>query len=310
MTKPAARVGDASKPPHAPGTLTPGPGSLDVSIGNKPAWRANIDSAMCTTPIAPPAPAPHGPEKCYLGSLSVMINNQMAVRQDDILIGAGPPNQVAIGFPTVLIGDFGFGLTDPANMTEFCKEFTQLMSDWATLTPEQRRARLEDAINRQLGKSGLPRQSVTGSASHAPGNAQYSFQSGALEISQAQLNSATLSSQSARQLANAVYHEARHAEQWHGMARLAAGRGQSAAQIQSSMFVTPATAQAAAANPLTGTSAQSNLASASYDSVYGSRGGYRNDVLNDIQNRYSEYRALPEEQDAWNTGNALPCGAP
>jgi uncharacterized Zn-binding protein involved in type VI secretion len=310
MTKPAARVGDASTPPHAPGTLTPGPGSVDVSIGNKPAWRANIDTAACTTPIAPPAPAPHGPEKCYLGSLSVMINNQMAVRQGDILIGAGPPNPVLLGFPTVLIGDVGFGLMDPANMSEFCKEFTQLMNDWATLTPEQRRARLEDAINRQLGKSGLPRQSVVGNASHAPGNAQYSYQSGALEVSQSQLNSASLSPQGARQLANAVYHEARHAEQWHLMARLAAGRGQSAAQIQSSTFMTPATAQAAAANPLTGTSAQSNLANASYDSVYGPRGAYRNGVLNDIQNRYSEYRALPEEQDAWNTGDTLPCGAP
>ena len=34
------------------------------------------------------------------------------------------------------------------------------------------------------------------------------------------------------------------------------------------------------------------------------------DVLNDIQNRYQEYRALPEEQDAWRTGDSLPCGAP
>jgi uncharacterized Zn-binding protein involved in type VI secretion len=281
-----------------------------VFIGNKPAWRANTDTAVCTTPIAPPAPAPHGPEKCYLGSLSVMINNQMAVRQGDILIGAGPPNPVLMGFPTVLVGDVGFGLMDPANMAEFCKEFAQLIKDWGSLTSEQRRARLEDAINRQLDKSGLPRQSVVGSASHAPGNAQYDFQSGAIEVSQGQLNSAALSPQGARQLANAVYHEARHAEQWHHMARLAVGRGQTAAQIQSNMFVTPSAAQAAAANPLTGASAQSNLANASYDSVYGARGGYRSGVLNDVQNRYGEYRALPEEQDAWSTGDSLPCGSP
>ena len=70
-------------------------------------------------------------------------------------------------------------------------------------------------------------------------------------------------------------------------------------------------AKAAAAKPLTGTSAQSNLAQASYNSVYGKGakgGGYRNDVLDDIGNRYDEYRALPEEQDAWNTGDSLPCG--
>lgn len=36
---PAARVGDPVTPPHLPTMLGPGPGSLNVLIGNKPAWR-------------------------------------------------------------------------------------------------------------------------------------------------------------------------------------------------------------------------------------------------------------------------------
>jgi uncharacterized Zn-binding protein involved in type VI secretion len=85
----------------------------------KPAWRANLDKQACTLPIAPPAPAPHGPEICVLGSMSVLINNQMAVRQGDLLVGAGPPNPVLVGCPTVQIGDEPFGLEDPANTLQF-----------------------------------------------------------------------------------------------------------------------------------------------------------------------------------------------
>ena len=306
--KPAARVGDLCTPPHLPTMLAPGIGMPTVLIGGKPAWRCNVDIHTCTLPIAPPAPAPHGPEICYFGSLSVLIGGQMAVRQTDQLVGAGGPNPVMLGCVNVLIGDTGFGLADPANMAEFCADFAKLQNDWPSLTPAERRQRLESIMNKQLGKSGMPNQSVVGSASHAPGNAQYDFTSGTLEVSQAQLNSPTLSGNSARQLANATWHEGRHAEQWWHMARQQAGNGQSAAQIASGMSIPNSMANAAAANPLTGTSPQSNLASASWDSVYGARGNYRNQVLNNIQPRYSEYRALPEEQDAWNTGDSLPCG--
>jgi hypothetical protein len=225
-----------------------------------------------------------------------------------MLVGAAPPNQVLLGEFTVLIGDMGFGLADPANMAEFCADFAQLVKDWGSLTPRQREERMEEIINKQLGKSGVNRQSVAGSPSHAPGNAQYDFTSGTLEVSRAQVNSPTITANAARPLANSLYHEARHAEQWHLMARQAAGSGQSAAQITNGMGVTPAMGQSAAAKPLSGMSPQSNLAQSSYDSVYGSRGNYRGTVLGDIQNRYNEYRALPEEQDAWATGDGLPCG--
>ena len=116
---PAARVGSNATPPHVPPTLGPGPGALTVQVGGGPAWRANVDIHACTLPIAPPAPAPHGPEICVLGSLSVLIDNQMAVRQGDMLTGAGPPDAVLLGVVTVLIGDPGIGLADPANMSEF-----------------------------------------------------------------------------------------------------------------------------------------------------------------------------------------------
>jgi hypothetical protein len=223
----------------------------------------------------------------------------------------------------VLIGDLGFGLANPANMDEFCKDMAEIVRNWAAMTPRQRRRALQNAINKQLSKSGLPTQAVRGSAKYAPGNAAYDFPKGVLEVSQQQLNAASLTSQEARQLANAVYHEARHAEQWYLMARQEAAQGMNAGQIGSSMGVPQTFANSAEANPLaTAASAEQNLANACQQSVYGpnapgldySNGAYRNNVLSkasmNTQEGYEKYRALVEEQDAWATGDGLPCGRP
>jgi len=83
MSKPAARKSDMTahgKP------ATPGLGSTNVFIGKKNAWRTISDTHLC--PLS--TPTPHGPEKCYLGSTTVFINNKMACRLGDILQGAGP----------------------------------------------------------------------------------------------------------------------------------------------------------------------------------------------------------------------------
>jgi uncharacterized Zn-binding protein involved in type VI secretion len=161
---PAARVADPVSHPLPP-VLTPGPGSPNVLIGFKPAWRgvlaavaqalqaakktsdqviqtaeaatlaaagtpgapaakaaeetakstcaAAMGSAItaaavgadihaCTTPLPLP---PHGPGVVIDGSQTVVINLLTACRQGDTVLEAvGPPNKIAMGEPTVLIG--------------------------------------------------------------------------------------------------------------------------------------------------------------------------------------------------------------
>lgn len=98
MGLPAARLGDQSS--H--GTpLAPGPGSLNVLIGNKPAWRAASDFHAC--PLFD-GPKPHVGGVVAVGSTSVLINNLPAARQTDQIVEAGAPNPIALGEPTVLIG--------------------------------------------------------------------------------------------------------------------------------------------------------------------------------------------------------------
>lgn len=99
MGQPAARVGDQTS--H--GTpLSPGPGSVNVLIGGKPAWRATSDFHAC--PLVNPGPTPHVGGTVLVGSVTVLINSLPAARQGDQVVESAPPNAIALGEPTVLIG--------------------------------------------------------------------------------------------------------------------------------------------------------------------------------------------------------------
>lgn len=95
--KPAARLGD----PTAHGTPLTGTASPNVLIGKKPAWRALSDVHTC--PLAS-GPVPHVGGPVAKGSTSVFINKMPAARMGDTIIESGPPNKIAVGCPTVLIG--------------------------------------------------------------------------------------------------------------------------------------------------------------------------------------------------------------
>ena len=63
---------------------------------------SGADKHMCATPSPVP---PHGVGVVITGSATVMINNLTACRMGDtILESLGPPNTIAMGCPTVIIG--------------------------------------------------------------------------------------------------------------------------------------------------------------------------------------------------------------
>lgn len=98
MGQPAARLGDSTS--H--GTpLAPGPGSPTVFIAGQPAWRATSDVHAC--PLFD-GPKPHVGGVVSVGSVTVMIGGLPAARQGDLVVEAGPPNAIAAGAPTVMIG--------------------------------------------------------------------------------------------------------------------------------------------------------------------------------------------------------------
>lgn len=63
---------------------------------------AMADKHMCTTPLPTP---PHGVGVVINGSPTVLINNLPACRLGDTVLEAlGPPNSIAKGLPSVIIG--------------------------------------------------------------------------------------------------------------------------------------------------------------------------------------------------------------
>lgn len=88
--------------PTSHGTpLSPGPGSSNVLIGGKPAWRAATDFHAC--PLVTGV-VPHVGGIVAMGSTTVFINNLPAARQGDMIVESGPPNSIVMGEPTVMIG--------------------------------------------------------------------------------------------------------------------------------------------------------------------------------------------------------------
>ncbi|MFD1686076.1 PAAR domain-containing protein [Halobellus litoreus] len=94
---PAARALDQT----AHGTPLSGPGSPNVLIGGQPAWRATVDFHPC--PLVTGV-VPHVGGVVVPGSSSVLINGFPAARQGDSIVESGPPNSIAAGCPTVIIG--------------------------------------------------------------------------------------------------------------------------------------------------------------------------------------------------------------
>lgn len=98
MSKPAARQGD---PTVHGGVITVG--FPQVLIGGMPAARqGDMHTCPMATPGTPPVPHVGGP--ITMGSATVLIGNMPAARQGDMATCTGPPDSIAMGAPTVLIG--------------------------------------------------------------------------------------------------------------------------------------------------------------------------------------------------------------
>lgn len=101
MSRPAARLGD---PMAHGGTISSG--CPTVLIGGQPAARL-LDAHVCPmqTPMPPPVPPiPHVGTVIVFGSLTVIVGMMPQARMGDPGVCIGPPNSVAMGCPTVLVG--------------------------------------------------------------------------------------------------------------------------------------------------------------------------------------------------------------
>jgi hypothetical protein len=195
------------------------------------------------------------------------------------------------------------------------------IKQWATLDAAAKIAKVAKYVNVELKKTHVPEVGSRPDASKTFDNAEFDFQTWQLSIGSQGLD-APMSDDQVAEMADTVYHESRHAEQWFRIARLKAGEdpAPTAAELAGSLYIPQGIATAALARPLKPlTKVQKAFHSKKYaerhqtkmdeaaswhHSIYGAGGAHRGAVLGDIANRNAEYRALSEEVDAWGVGGS------
>ncbi|MFC4554332.1 hypothetical protein [Georgenia faecalis] len=258
--------------------------------------------------------------------------------------GAGDPALAVDGKagPRTLPRIFASGLNSDGEGEAFGEEVqTDVVDEWAALaSPAARRDRLVERVNARLAAAGVPAVTPAADASGVSAGA-FDFPTWRMLIGDAALGGASIAADAARNVADTVYHEARHAEQWFRMAQLRAGQGLTARAIATELGIPARIAAAARAAPLPRGTMPAVVAQGWWDSVYGARSEERGRVLTEATaaaaarnaaraafdadpseaNRvaleaaqarfdpaFEAYRNLPEENDAWATAPAAGAG--
>lgn len=243
-----------------------------------------------------------------------------------------------IAGPRTLPALFPVGLAESKKEGEYVKEAKQVQTDWAKLkTADERAKALAAAVNKQLTASGVPAANYA-LADLGDDSGQFDFATWTLSLGKKPFSQPTVTDAEAADMADTVYHESRHCQQWFMMAQLRAGQGKSAQDIATELGIPNNIASAAVAKPLKHGSMEALQAKGFYESVYGSGSTHRENVLTGLDKKgeelhkaeeaakknptkeneaklkkiqaeyealYRQYRDLPEEADAWRVGGQI-----
>lgn len=231
------------------------------------------------------------------------VSVDQIVKANGLLGGELPPP----GSDIVLVPPTAYGLGTKASAKAFIADIKTLEHQWNALEPSERLQALEDAINERLATRGVPPVDLV--IDGLDGNGVYDFTTHTIKVDSALLSKDGVKSEDLLDLADTVYHEGRHAEQWFDMARIHLAEGRPASELDMPRGVIRAAREAGAIDLDTD---RGRFANAMYRSVYGSGSDRRNDVLTALNDgttvtpeEYADYRRLPEEADAWRVGGMI-----
>jgi hypothetical protein len=144
---------------------------------------------------------------------------------------------------------FPTGLAQKSAINQFVGAAKKAEADWANLkTSNERADALLKPVNQQLIAAGIP--ACQKNIKDIVSKGQFDPRTWTIILSQRDLQKPTLTHEEAEDIAETVYHEARHAEQNHMMARMMAGKGKSSEEIQIQLQIPPNIASDAASKPL------------------------------------------------------------
>ncbi len=174
------------------------------------------------------------------------------------------------------------GLGHSVSLGRFVTAAQEVESQWTKLKPQERANKLGQAANEELKQAGVPKTTTKLAELPAQRGGEFNFPVWTLDMSKATFSAASVTTADAGTIASHVYHESRHAEQWHRMARFMAGQGKKASEIASTMHIPARIAADAAKNPLTASGAEGKEAASWYESVYGKHAAKRNKIISNL----------------------------
>jgi hypothetical protein len=155
-----------------------------------------------------------------------------------------------------------------------------VQKQWPTLSLDERAGKLGAAANDELDIAGVftpvePKLEDMGARL-----GEFHFKSWTLGLGRQAFSAATLTDKEAADVASTVYHEARHAEQFHRMARMAIGSGMTPEDVTNKSGIPLNVTLHAKQRPLTSnTSKEGKEAHAWFDSVFGAKAAERAAML-------------------------------
>jgi len=200
--------------------------------------------------------------------------------------------------------------------------------------------KIENAINTQLSAAQVLECNVVRSPLARGVGGQFNHQEWLIDLNERTLCSPLINSAEASALAETVFHEAKHGEQFFKIARLLAGQGESAEAINARTGINLRAATEAMASPITSGTPEAERPQAFFDSIFDAHRDKRDAIymrldywesritqvnelwhiaaspeekaqlLLDLQEAKNErrlaetdYKSLPEEVEAWLAGS-------
>jgi hypothetical protein len=183
------------------------------------------------------------------------------------------------------------GLASPVSLARFLSATRAAADQWPALTTAQRSGALGAAANAELGAHSVPEVKLRWPERGDKGG-YFDFPVWTIEADVVAFHNPQPNQEQLGEMAELVYHEARHAEQWHRMARMKAGDGWTEAQIASNLVIPKNIAGDAARQPLTGTSTSRTEALGWFESTYGANRKKREDTMEDLNKYTAQYTTI------------------
>ena len=236
--------------------LTPGQAALAVSFytGRPDLYPANVIVQI----------------QHAVGSPETGVADQAMVQAVAVWQGVRVLKQDGMAGPRTLPRMFESGLAAKESREAYVAVTEGVQTAWKDLKTAKARAdELFKGVKAELDKAQVlptPKHEVKDLGKVA---GVFVFKDWAIYLDDNAFSAPDLDDDAARSVAGTVYHEARHAEQQHKMARMLAAKGNDAAQIHAKMKIPLDVAENAFGNPLQKGTVEFAVASQQFDSVHG-----------------------------------------